>query len=257
MASTKTHHRKIVRKQLKQPDEFQSFFGNFRDFVLENLNQVIFSAVIVLVAATVALGTYFYERHRDNLASDQFYSAITALDQKDYAQAQQRFAELAEQEPGREVGRLARFYLGSAYLEQNDLKRARDAFATYLAGNHEPLFANFALANLAVIYERLGDYGKAGNAYSQAAATPGPEQISAELGAARMLLKQGKKAEAIKAYRAFLTAHPFSSERQDALESLALLGAAPQAGEQSQPTATIAPRIANPGPSPAAAPAKP
>ncbi len=246
MPSTKTHQRKIVRKQLKQPDEFQSFFDNARDFVLENLNQVIFSAVIILVAAAVAVGTYAYERHRDNLAADQFYAAMTALNQKDYKQAERRFTKLAEQEPGREVGRLARFYLGTAYLRENDLKPARDAFVAYLAQGHNPLLASFAQSNLAMVYERLGEYGKAEHAYSEAAATPGPEQTSATLGAARMLLKQGKKEEAIKAYRAFLQAHPFSSEREDVLETLALLGAPAPSPTRLRQTATIPSEAAPP-----------
>ncbi len=256
MSTTKTHQRKIVRKQLKQPDEFQSFFDGARDFVLENLNQVIFSAVIVLVAAAVAVGTYAYERHRDNLAADQFYAAMTALNQKDYKQAEGRFAQLAEQEPGREVGRLARFYLGTTYLRQNALKPARDAFVAYLAQDPNPLFANLGEFNLALVYERLGEYGKAERAYSEAAATPGPEQTSAALGAARMLLKQGKKEEAIKAYRAFLATHPFASERQDVLETLALLGAGAPSQAPPNPTATIPSKAAPPkaSASPAASP---
>jgi tetratricopeptide (TPR) repeat protein len=257
MPTTKTHQRKIVRKQLRQPDEFQSFFDNARHFVLENLNQVIFSAVIVLVAAAVAVGTYAYERHRDNLAADQFYAAMTALRQKDYKQAEARFAQLAGQEPGREVGRLARFYLGLAYLRENALKPARDAFVAYLAQGPSPLFANLAQSNLALVYERLGEYGKAERAYSEAAATPGPEQTSAALGAARMLLKQGKKQEAIKAYRDFLAAHPFASERQYVLETLALLGASEPSETRVNPaTMAIPPKGVPPKASATPVPAK-
>lgn len=246
MPTTKTHQRRIVRKQLKQPDEFQSFVENARGFALKNLNQVIFSVVIVLVAAAVAVGTYAYERHRKNLAADQFYAAMTALDQKDYKQAEQRLTELAGQEPGREVGRLARFYLGIAYLRQNDVEKARDAFVVYIAHSHNPIFENLALSNVALVYERIGEYGKAEQAYSQAAATPGPEQTSAELGAARMLLKQGKKAEAVKAYRTFLRAHPFSAARGNVLEKLALLGIAAPSETRSEPAMATPPQPANP-----------
>jgi hypothetical protein len=49
--------------------------------------------------------------------------------------------------------------------------------------------------------------------------------VRAELGVARMLAKSGDKQGAIAAYRAFLNAHPFAQQRQDVLESLALLGA--------------------------------
>jgi len=75
------------------------------------------------------------------------------------------------------------------------------------------------------VYERMADWKKAVGAYQQAAADPGPEQARAELGVARMLAKSGDKQGAIAAYRSFLSAHPFAQQRQDVMESLALLGA--------------------------------
>ena len=71
----------------------------------------------------------------------------------------------------------------------------------------------------------MADWKKAAGAYQQAAADPGPEQTRAELGVARMLAKSGDKQGAIAAYRGFLNAHPFAQQRQDVMESLALLGA--------------------------------
>jgi predicted TPR repeat methyltransferase len=71
----------------------------------------------------------------------------------------------------------------------------------------------------------MGDWKKAAGAYQQAAADPGPEQARAELGVARMLAKSGDKQGAIAAYRGFLNAHPFAQQRQDVIESLAMLGA--------------------------------
>jgi predicted TPR repeat methyltransferase len=71
----------------------------------------------------------------------------------------------------------------------------------------------------------MADWKKAAGAYQQAAADPGPEQARAQLGVARMRAKAGDKQGAIDAYRGFLTAHPFAQQRQDVLESLALLGA--------------------------------
>ena len=87
------------------------------------------------------------------------------------------------------------------------------------------MFRSLALTNLAVVYERMADWKKAAGAYQQAAADPGPEQVRAELGVARMLAKSGDKQGAIAAYRGFLNAHPFAQQRQDVMESLALLGA--------------------------------
>src|SRR5208283_369579 len=155
----------------------------------------------------LAVGLYYYEIHRDNMAGDRFYSAISELNQKNYQQAEADFEKLAQDEPGREVGKLARFYLGSAYFQQGQLEKARDALVAYMPDAKDNLFASMAYADLGVIYEKMGDLKKAQGAYAQAAAIPGPEQTRAELQVARMLARQGDKADAINAYRRVLTAH--------------------------------------------------
>jgi len=224
-----THRRKVTQKQLEAPDEFTTLVDSARDFLLGNLTQVLISAGIVVAIGAIVVGVYYYERHRDSLASAEFYTAVTALNAGHNKEAQAQFKKLAEQEPGRRLGRLARFYMASAYLGDGDLPNARAALVAFLAEEHDPLFTSLALTDLAVVYERMGDWHKAAGAYEQAAIVPGPEQARAELGVARMLAKSGDKSQAIAAYRGFLTAHPFAAQRQDVMESLALLGAPAEA----------------------------
>jgi len=220
-----THRRKLTQKELRAPDEFTTFVDNARDFFVNNLTQVIVSAAVVVVAGAIVIGAYYYERHRDSLASSRFYDAITALNAGQNKQAETQFKQLADDEPGRRLGRLARFYLASAYIADGDLADARDTLVAFLAEERDPLFRSLALTDLAVVYERMADWQKAAGAYQQAAADPGPEQARAELGVARMLAKAGDKDGAVAAYRGFLAAHPFAEQRQDVIESLALLGA--------------------------------
>jgi predicted negative regulator of RcsB-dependent stress response len=220
-----THRRKLTQKELRAPDEFTTLIDNARDFFVNNLTQVIVSAAVVVVVGVIVIGVYYYERHRDTLVSAQFYGAITALNAGQNKDAETGFKQLADQEPGRRLGRLARFYLANAYLAQGDLPNARDSLVAFLAEERDPTFRSLALTNLAVVYERMADWKKAAGAYQQAAADPGPEQVRAELGVARMLAKAGDKQGAIAAYRGFLNAHPFAQQRQDVMESLALLGA--------------------------------
>src|SRR5271168_5291063 len=220
-----THRRKITQKELKHPDEFTTLVDSAREFLVGNLTQVLISAAVVVAAGAIAIGAYYYERHRDSIASARFYGAITALNAGRNKQAETQFKQLADEEPGRRLGRLARFYLASSYLADGDLPNARDSLVAFLADERDPTFRSLALMNLAVTYERMEDWKKAAGAYQQAAADPGPEQASAELGVARVLAKSGDKQGAIDAYRGFLAAHPFAQQRQDVMESLALLGA--------------------------------
>jgi predicted negative regulator of RcsB-dependent stress response len=219
------HRRKITQKELRAPDEFTTLIDSARDFLFNNLTQVIVSAGVVVAVGAIVIGVYYYERHRDTLASARFYDAITALNAGQNKIAETGFKQLADEEPGRRLGRLSRFYLANAYLADGDLPNARDSLVVFLAEERDPMFRSLALTNLAVVYERMADWKKAVGAYQQAAADPGPEQVRAELGVARMLAKSGDKQGAIAAYRAFLNAHPFAQQRQDVLESLALLGA--------------------------------
>jgi tetratricopeptide (TPR) repeat protein len=230
MATTQTHHKRLNRKELKQPDEFQSFVANAQQFLLHNIVQVVVSGSIVLAAGALAIGIYYYEVHRDTIAGDRFYTAIGELNQKNYKPAEADFEKLAADEPGREVGKLGRFYLGSAYFQEGQLEKARDALVAYVPDAKDDLFASMAYDDLGVIYEKMGDLPKAQGAYSQAAAIVGPEQTRAQLQVARLMAAQGDKVGAITAYQNFLMANPFSQDRQIVIEALANLGAVPPPG---------------------------
>jgi predicted negative regulator of RcsB-dependent stress response len=222
-------HRKLRRKDLKEPDEFLSFFNDLREFLTTNLQSIVISAAVVAGVGLIVIATYYYEVHRDHLAASQFYAGFQALDAKQYKAAADDFSALSADDSGREIGRLARFYLASAYLGENDLPHARDALIAYLAEAHDAGFEGLALMDLATVYEELGDLKKAEGAYQQAAAIPGAQGSGAELGIARMRARLGDPAGAIDSYREFLDAHPFAPERQEVIEALAQLGASPPA----------------------------
>ncbi len=231
-------HRKINRKELKAPSEFQNIFESAQEFLLANLRQVIISAVIIVVAAGIAIGTYSYERRRDRLAGEAFYGALTALTAKQYKTAEDQFAKLAAAEPDRRIGKLARLYLAQSYAGDGDFLKARDALIAFVADYHDPEFSSLALVDLGVVYEKMGDLAKAQGAYQQAASVPGPEQISAELAFARLQAEQGNKAGAIQTYRAFLALRPYAQQREEVLESLAMLGASAQPESAQAPNAS-------------------
>ncbi len=237
-----THRRKITQKELKAPDELTTLIDSAREFLLANLTQVLISAGVVVAIGAIVIGVYYYERHQDAAVSAQFYAAITTLNAGHSKEAEAQFKKLADEEPGRRLGRLARFYLASSYLGDGDLPNARDALVAFIAEEHDPIFSSLALTDLAVVYEKMGDWRKAAGSYELAAGVPGPEQARAELGVARMLAKSGDKSQAIAAYRGFLTAHPYAAQRQDVMESLALLGA------PAEPPSSAPARISGPLP---------
>ena len=223
-----TRH-KISRKELKQPDEFQSIFETAGLFFELHMTEVLLGAGALLVTVAIALGVYYYEVRQSHAAAARFDQALSDLQGGKYAAAEKELSSLSADEPHRAVGRLANLYLANAYLAQKEPAKARDMLLRYLAEDDASIFRNAALNDLAVTCEELGDYKQAEDAYRQASKIEGPEQARAELGVARMLQKQGKRTEAIAAYNEFLAQHPYAPERTVVMETLAQLGVAPPA----------------------------
>jgi tetratricopeptide (TPR) repeat protein len=221
-----TRH-KISRKELKQPDEFQTVFETAALFFELHLTEVLLGAAALLVVVAIALSFLYYEAQRGRAASARFDQALRELQGGKYELAEKDLSTLAADEPHRAVGRLANLYLANAYLAQKEPAKAREALLRYLAGDDASVFRDAALDDLAVTYEELGDYKQAEATYRQASAIEGPEQARAELGMARMLQKQGKRNEAVAVYRDFLAQHPYAPERTLVLETLAQLGVSP------------------------------
>jgi len=221
-----TRH-KISRKELKQPDEFQSIFETAGLFFELHMTEALLGVAALVVIVAIALGFYYYEAHRGREAAARFDQALSDLQGGKYDAAEKELSSLATDEPHRAVGRLANLYLATAYLEQKQPAKARDLLLRYLAEDDASLFRGAALDDLAVTYEELGDYKQAEDTYRQASKIEGPEQVRAELGMARMLQKQGKRAEAISVYDEFLAQYPYAPERTGVMETLAQLGVAP------------------------------
>ncbi len=227
----RTAHRKIRRKDLKEKDEFFTVVEWIQHFFWTHLTEVLVSAALVVAVAVLVVALYAYGRHRGRIAGEQFYQAFAAFNQKQYDPALQGFTQLADSQPDREVGQLARFYMGVCYLAKDDLPRAREAFVLFLTDPSDAWFKALAAEDLGVTYERSGDFKKAEEYYRQAASAPGAEGIGAELSVARMLEREGNRTAAISAYQQLIERHPLAAERQDAVEALASLGAAVPAPE--------------------------
>jgi len=220
--------RKVSRKALKQPDEFVTALDWMADWAAANLARVIIAAAGLLAAIAIIFAFSFYSQHRQRIASEQFYRAINALSEKDYQTAAQGFSTLAQNDSSSMLGRLAEFYLATAFLAQNQPSKARDAIRNYLADDSNRLFRQMALTQLGVTNEALGDYHDAYASYVKAAQLNGPEKARAQIGAARTLARIGDRQGAIAAYQQFLRENPFAQQRAEVIEALAQLGAPPE-----------------------------
>ena len=224
-----THHHRFTQKELRQPDEFQTFFDQVGEFVVTNLQTVVIAVAVCLFAAAAIWLFYIHSQSKAAAAAARFYAALDALGNKDYGISDPAFQAIAKDESGRPIGGLSDLFLGCSYLAQTQPAKARDALQSFLATGDAPMFRGAALYDLGVAYENLKDLPKAADAYGQSAAIQGPEQDRAALAVARVTLAEGRKTEAIAAYQRFLSEHPFATERTQVLEALAALGVNPPA----------------------------
>lgn len=222
-----TSYRKVSRKTLKQPDEFVTTLDWIGDLVAANLSRVIIGAVATVAAIALGFIFSFYSQYRQRITSEQFYRAINALSDKDYKTAEEGFTTLARNDSRRPLGRLARLYLATIYLDQNEASKARDALRNYVADGGDRLFRQTALTQLGVANEDLRNYRDAHAAYVEAAQLNGPEKARAQIGAARTLALIGDRQGAIAAYQQFLRENPFAQQRSEVIETLAQMGAPP------------------------------
>lgn len=219
-------HRRVSRKALRQPDEFVGTLDLIGDWIAHNFTRVIIGAAVLVVAIAVALVVSLYSQHRQRVVSEQFYSAMNALSDKDYRTAEKSFSKLARQDSGSRLGHLAEFYLANTYIAQSQPSKARDALQSFLASGNR-LFRQMALIQLGVANENLGDYHDANAAYVKAAQLNGPEKARAQISAARTLARLGDRHAAIAAYQQFLRENPFSEQSVEVTEALAQIGAPP------------------------------
>jgi len=245
--------RKLSRKQLKEPDEFVYILDRAIDFLSENIARVILAAVVLATAIAGGLGVSLYFQHQQRTAAEGFYRGINALRDHDYKGATRDFTALFQNSPRTHLGRVARLYLGAAYLEQGQPAKARDELQAYVAHAPDALFRQMALTQLGVTDEALGDYRSAHTAYAEAARMTGPEKVRAEIGEARTLALQGNRQGAIDAYLQFLKENPFTPQRTEVIEALAQMGVS--AGEPASPgrqidVSTVSPLVKNPASKP-------
>jgi tetratricopeptide (TPR) repeat protein len=220
-------HRRLSRKELRQPDEFVSFVDAAGDFIAQNLGKVILGAIAILALVLFIVGLRFYVDQRNRLVAEAFYQAVNDLDHKDYVVAAGKFMSIARDYPRTSLGRLASFYLANDYMAQKQPLKARDELQRYLGDDNQAPFHELALMQLGVANEDLGNYADARKAYEQAASLKGPERGRAEMNAARLMVREGDRAGAIAAYQGFIRENPFSPESASATEALARLGVAP------------------------------
>ncbi|OQY68939.1 MAG: hypothetical protein B6D46_02235 [Polyangiaceae bacterium UTPRO1] len=216
---------RLTRKDLRQPDEFQTLSRQALDFVEANRNAVI-AVLAALIVALLAIVAYrMISENREASASAAYAEARALLTAKSYGEAAIKFADVASRYGGTSYGTLAILERGNALLLADQPADAAAAYDKFLRSSpRTPYLRQIAHVQLGYAQEKLGQSADAERAFATAAAEPGPFTAEAIFGAARNAEDAGSLDKAKDFYAELLAKHPASTYRDVASARLIELG---------------------------------
>ncbi|MCK9229208.1 MAG: tetratricopeptide repeat protein [Syntrophales bacterium] len=132
--------RRLTKKELKQPDQFQSFSQRVFDLAGENLKMVCFSAGIVLALVIAVLGWYFYQGRYESKAAHLYAEAYgsyeslleTVSERSRLEAAVEGYEKLLREYPASNAALTASYNLGNLYYSLEAYDNSISAYGRYL-----------------------------------------------------------------------------------------------------------------------------
>jgi len=212
MTSTK----KIIKKKLKEPDEFITLTERAYLSVTHHAKSIAVGAGIVLV---LLFFIFFFQKWENKNAENayQMFNSVVETYQmvsspyregspQEYKNVIERFNEVITKFPKTPGGKLAVLYKGNIHLRLGEFDEAIKAYESYLEkAGKEKLYRAFAMEGLGYSYEGKRDYEKAMNAFQKVIDLGvGFQLANAYLGLGRCCEKMGKTKEALENYKSFI-----------------------------------------------------
>ena len=209
-------------KQDEQLQEVNEALTGAGKWIEDNSNLIswIVCGIAIVVCAIIAINNYVIKPHAQE-ANNENAKAVVYFMNGDYDKALNGddaecigFAAIADEYKHYQAGKLAALYAGICYYEKGDYEEAAKYLKRFEADdlNIDPA-ASMLLGDA---YVELDEFGKAAKAF-EAAAESGNEIIApmSLKKAGIVYLHEGKKAQALKAFKAIKEKYPSSSEAQD------------------------------------------
>ena len=219
MSKTQTETKVVVQNQV---------LGQTGNFVRENQKSLSFiGAAIVALIVIYVIYQKFYIAPREQTASNQIHVAQEAWAKKDWDKAingdagYPGFEKIISAYSNTKSANLAYFYLGVAYLNKGNYRKAIDNLTNYRGDDN--MVAAEALGSTADAYVELKDYDKAETYFKKAADKASNKFLSPiylkKLGLVYEAANDNKSAD--EAYKKIKSDYPDSPESQSIEEYIA------------------------------------
>ena len=211
-----TRTKKIIKKKLKEPDEFITLSERAYLFINRQYKSIAVGGIIVLI---LVLSFFFFQRWEKkneenahqifNLTVETYQVVSTPYREasiQDYKNILEKFNEAITKFPRTSSGKLSILYKGNIHLRLGEFEEAIKAYESFLQkGRKEKLYRSLATEGLGYSFEGKKDYEKAVNAFQKVIDLGESFQLgNAYLGMGRCYEKLGKNKEAIENYKNFL-----------------------------------------------------
>ena len=203
--------RRLSRKELRQPDWFQTTTESALGFYEEHRLKVFLGIAVIVVLLLAIWGWKTFKERQDVMAAGEFGQAMTLYHAGKYSEAVAGLAKVQTYRLSR-YANLAHLYEANSHLAMNDLAKATSAAQRFIIGTTQnSLMRELGLITLAVIEERNSQCKEAIKHYAEAQKIKGAFTSRAFLGEARCAVEIGDFGAAIAAYRQLLKDQPESA----------------------------------------------
>jgi predicted negative regulator of RcsB-dependent stress response len=205
-----TTSRRISRKELRQPDWFQTFTERALEYYYRQQVAVYVGLAVVVLLLLSIWGWGLFKDSQDSMAAQEFGQAMNQYHAGKYPEAVASLKNVQTYRWSR-YGNLAQLYEANSYLALNDFPKAINAVERFIAGTDpNSLMRQIGLLTLADIEERQSQCKEAIKNYSDAGKIKAAFAERAFLGEARCAVQMGDLLRGLAAYRQLVKDEPES-----------------------------------------------
>jgi len=159
---------KLSKKELKEPDIFQSSFEKITDYISENTVRFFAIATTAILTVVIAFGIYLYWGNYQTTAAQIYAKAQAGMSRgaenpEAVKESMKIFQELIDKYPHSWSARMAHYHLGNLYYSLGDIDNAITSYKKFVSSTtaDDAGIKFLALTSLGYCFEAKKDFKSA------------------------------------------------------------------------------------------------